>query len=496
MDEKRRLPLHLNYPRTAEMTAPVRRRRTRLWLPILALVLIGYSLLSTYNVDVRGRLDKLSKEAKSSAAKAVSTKRKVPLEAHIISKCPDTRDALRQLLLPAMQQVYDKVDFKLSYIGSLIDGGVKCKHGPSECLGNIIELCARELYPDPKISLGFVMCLTRDYQHIPERSLIEDCALEHAIDIKKLNDCATQDDGAYGLDLLRTSVQHSSDVNATISCTIRLDDQVYCIRDGGEWKNCSHGSSVNDLVLALACLAQRVRHGHGVHAGLVVAPHDPERLDDAVQAYGLARRLRRARLERDVDNVNMEMIVAQRPNVPPLHQRQQVQRVQRRPVPVEVRQQQEPLVPGLAQLGPVDYVLDLLAALDDVEDPVEPPLVALALHVRPDLVAVDGGRLRHEPHPLLAVLFHVRLRARVDEVDLEVRVEVGRGLARRVRARTRHVPAVDVVGAQVLEARERGRQASEVALGRRERRALDDEQRGLAVHRANHGCATPSLICR
>lgn len=98
MDEKPRLPLH--HPR-ADMTTPVRRRRTRLWVPILALVLIGYSLLSTYNVDVRSGLGKLSKEAKSEASKAVSVstggRRKVPLEAHIISKCPDTRVCIRPL---------------------------------------------------------------------------------------------------------------------------------------------------------------------------------------------------------------------------------------------------------------------------------------------------------------------------------------------------------------------------------------------------------------
>ncbi|KAJ2971489.1 hypothetical protein NQ176_g7660 [Zarea fungicola] len=208
MDEKRHLPLH--HTRTAEMTAPTRRRRTRLWLSIVALALVTYSLLSTYNVNLR-----IYNEAKASAAKAISTaspKKKVPLEAHIISKCPDTRDALRLLLLPAMQQVYDKVDFKLSYIGSVDGEGVKCKHGPSECLGNIVELCARELYPDPKISLGFVMCLTRDYQNIPDRSLIEDCALEHAIDFNKLNECATRDDGAHGLKLLRDSALHSASV--------------------------------------------------------------------------------------------------------------------------------------------------------------------------------------------------------------------------------------------------------------------------------------------
>ncbi|KAH7145774.1 hypothetical protein B0J13DRAFT_327358 [Dactylonectria estremocensis] len=137
----------------------------------------------------------------------------VPLEAHIISKCPDTKDALRQLLLPVMQRVHDRVNFTLSFIGHpTANDGVECKHGPEECMGNIIELCARELYPDPKISLGFVMCLTRDYEEIPSRALIEDCALEHAIDFQALNDCATKEDGAYGVGLLRNSIQRTAEV--------------------------------------------------------------------------------------------------------------------------------------------------------------------------------------------------------------------------------------------------------------------------------------------
>ncbi|KAK7418483.1 hypothetical protein QQZ08_011235 [Neonectria magnoliae] len=139
----------------------------------------------------------------------------VPLEAHIISKCPDTRDALRQLILPVMQRVHDRVNFTLSYIGQpTSNDGVECMHGPEECMGNIIELCALELYPDPKISLGFVMCLTRDYEQIPDRALIEDCALEHAIDFQALNECATKEDGAYGLSLLRHSIQRTSEYPA------------------------------------------------------------------------------------------------------------------------------------------------------------------------------------------------------------------------------------------------------------------------------------------
>jgi hypothetical protein len=43
--------------------------------------------------------------------------RRVPLEAHIMSKCPDARDCLHDLVLPAMVNVSNLVDFKLSFIG-------------------------------------------------------------------------------------------------------------------------------------------------------------------------------------------------------------------------------------------------------------------------------------------------------------------------------------------------------------------------------------------
>jgi hypothetical protein len=168
------------------------------------------------------------------------------------------QDALRKLILPVMQRVSDKVDFKLSYIGKpTANDGVECMHGPSECMGNIIELCARELYPDPKINLGFIMCLTKDYKHIPERALIEDCALEHAIDFQSLNECATRDDGAHGMEMLRNSVARTADVGVTTSCTLRLNNEVYCVRDGGEWTDCPHGADVNDLIIAIEKLYGR-----------------------------------------------------------------------------------------------------------------------------------------------------------------------------------------------------------------------------------------------
>jgi hypothetical protein len=83
---------------------------------------------------------------------------------------------------------------------------------PSIGMGNILELCAFERYPDPKISLGFTMCIMRDYPQIPQRELIEECALEHAVGFKALNECAVEDNGAHGMEMLRESVQRTSDV--------------------------------------------------------------------------------------------------------------------------------------------------------------------------------------------------------------------------------------------------------------------------------------------
>ena len=141
-------------------------------------------------------------------------------------------------------------------------------------MGNIIELCAQELYPDPKIFLGFTMCLTRNYKDIPQRSLIEDCALEHAINFANLNECATRDDGGYGVGLLRDSIRRSTEVSirqsplpnlslgylylmrwaqagVTKSCTVRLNEEFYCVRDDKEWKDCPAGPGVDALVSAV-----------------------------------------------------------------------------------------------------------------------------------------------------------------------------------------------------------------------------------------------------
>ena len=172
----------------------------------------------------------------------------VPLEAHIMSKCPDAKDCLRDLVVPAMEQIADKVDFKLSYIGSITnDNEVHCKHGSTECLGNMLGLCAAALFPsDTKRSLGFSTCMIMSYQQIPSRELVEHCSLEHGIPFEDLNACVSEE--GKGLDLLEASVQRSQKAGVEKSCTIRVAGEKWCVRDGAAWKDCTDGHEVEDLV--------------------------------------------------------------------------------------------------------------------------------------------------------------------------------------------------------------------------------------------------------
>ncbi|CBX93927.1 hypothetical protein LEMA_P036010.1 [Plenodomus lingam JN3] len=186
---------------------------------------------------------------------------KVPLEIHIMSKCPDARDCMQKLIVPTMEEVADKVNFTMSFIGtpSPTDDDVQCLHGPSECLGNILMLCAATTYPDPKLHLGFSNCLLADYAEIPARSLAEDCALEHGLDFDTLNECMSRDSGGYGMGLLRDSVLRSQEVKARTSCTVRLAGKVRCVFDGGEWRDCEGGERPGDLIADIKRLYDEAR---------------------------------------------------------------------------------------------------------------------------------------------------------------------------------------------------------------------------------------------
>lgn len=140
--EKSGKPVHATmrpYPR------PARRFRPMLIMTLVALCFYYY-LRPLTPFGILPQVVTFAPPQASRAQKAMATTSKalVPLEAHIMSKCPDARDCLRMLVLPTMQRVIDKVNFTLSYIGTPTENdGVDCKHGPEECtsalLGDSLE---------------------------------------------------------------------------------------------------------------------------------------------------------------------------------------------------------------------------------------------------------------------------------------------------------------------------------------------------------------------
>ena len=134
--------------------------------------------------------------------------------------------------------------------------------------------------------------MLNDYKEIPSHALVKGCALEFGVDFEKLNGCASEDHGSNGLELLRKSAERSRDAGVEKSCTVsayssdrvlfqhnfvlltaylnvgtllgiskadevdfhaqvRLNNKIWCIRDGGEWKGCSDGSKPKDLIKAV-----------------------------------------------------------------------------------------------------------------------------------------------------------------------------------------------------------------------------------------------------
>ena len=143
-------------------------------------------------------------------------------------------------------------------------------HGPSECLGDILHLCAAKISTPPSpppahTYLPFSLCLTHDYKNIPDREFVEGCADKSGVDFRKLNECASDMGPDGGLSIFRESVERSKMLGAETSCTVRVDGKKRCIRDGGEWKDCDGGSDPEDLVRDIKKIYEEK---NGRHEGL------------------------------------------------------------------------------------------------------------------------------------------------------------------------------------------------------------------------------------
>ncbi|CCX07806.1 hypothetical protein FPQ18DRAFT_362503 [Pyronema domesticum] len=171
---------------------------------------------------------------------AIAMAYKPSLEIHVMSQCPDAAYCFKHLIQPTLSSVGSLVKFTQSFIGTVTESGVACKHGPSECLGNMLHLCGD--------NIGFSGCLFEDYEKVTQKEFVKSCAEKNGLDFENINQCASDIGEDGGLQRLERSVDRSDKAGVRISCTVRLEGKTVCVRDGDEWKNCPGGHKVEDLV--------------------------------------------------------------------------------------------------------------------------------------------------------------------------------------------------------------------------------------------------------
>jgi len=103
-------------------------------------------------------------------------------------------------------------------------GNFDCMHGPQECQGNIIELCAYNVtYPASQYGWWKMgVCMQSDEDNIPDNA--QNCATQAGLDWNKINSCVTS---GLGNKLFSESIVYSNSMGVQSTPTIFINGQQY-----------------------------------------------------------------------------------------------------------------------------------------------------------------------------------------------------------------------------------------------------------------------------
>jgi len=160
-------------------------------------------------------------------ATAKPTAPKVQVMMFEMSQCPPCSDWMQQFDQQVMQAqgLPAIMDISEYFVGQNDGGGqFECMHGPDECVGNLIELCAHNLTAQ-SVPLGWWhmdVCMQSDYTNIPDNA--QGCAQQANLQWDPIVACSKD---TQGDNLFAASIDVANNMGVDATPTIFINGQEY-----------------------------------------------------------------------------------------------------------------------------------------------------------------------------------------------------------------------------------------------------------------------------
>eukprot|EP00878_Enallax_costatus_P002079 GHUV01002246.1.p1 GENE.GHUV01002246.1~~GHUV01002246.1.p1 ORF type:complete len:230 (+),score=58.23 GHUV01002246.1:101-790(+) len=192
--------------------------------------------------------------------------KRVDLDLFVMSKCPDALYC-EGALTDVLADLKDIISLNMHFIGQKQDDGTwKCKHGDAECAGDLQQLCVQlnsKLEQRYDWLYKFVLCNNKQgLDAIGSFSTAALCLKEAGVPFSPgtaMMGCmyAPGHDSVIASDFAQTAA-----LGVSTSCTIQVEGNTVCVRDGGEWKECPAGTDTKDFKQLFCAAFAAKNEGH------------------------------------------------------------------------------------------------------------------------------------------------------------------------------------------------------------------------------------------
>jgi len=152
---------------------------------------------------------------------------KVQVHNFEMSKCPycSAYTVLFTSTVMSKAGLPEIIDLKEDFIGSVNGGQFTCTHGPSECVGDEILICASQMYPEGWSWWNLTSCMQSDYTNVP--SNFQSCAEKSGYNSTIIAAIQACSQDKTGVQLLTASFNEASNQGIDEAPTIIINGKTY-----------------------------------------------------------------------------------------------------------------------------------------------------------------------------------------------------------------------------------------------------------------------------